>query len=55
MARQLLEAAISASRDEQGLRVAAADVAFSQPTPAGRRLATAFFGTERFLVYREAD
>lgn len=53
IALRLLDALLS--NFSPPLRIAATCVAFSQPTPSGRRLANRFFGTDSFLVYRSAQ
>ena len=51
----LLRAALQHSGFNHGSVVAPSNVAFSQPTPAGRKLAANFLGTTHFLVYRSTD
>lgn len=53
VARRLLETLLETFAPP-GLLVRS-QVAFSQPTPAGRALATKFFETQSFLVYRTTD
>ena len=52
---RLLRAALQHSGLNHGSLVAPSHVAFSQPTPAGRKLAANFLGTTHFLVYRSTD
>ena len=53
IAKRLLEALLESFAPP--MAIGREVVAFSQPTPAGKKLATDFFGTASFLVYRTAD